>query len=99
MSVICSYAIGSLLQAAISNFKFEISDPKKRSVAKIILKPSEFFQKRQLYIPRRAVALLGENQLGKSFIFLGFLVIVLAVYERHHVRVLLDRARFAKIRH
>src|SRR5579871_4882352 len=55
----------------------------------------------QMHCARRAVTLLGENDLRARLIFLAHLfiavVIRLAVDERHHIGILFDRARLTQI--
>ena len=46
----------------------------------------------------RAVAVLGEDQLGAARILGVLVVVIVAVEEADHVRVLLDRARLAQVR-
>src|SRR5205823_3903088 len=66
-------------------------------------KPRAVLQERQLHGVRRTVALLGDDQLRHAVqVFLLGLVAVhvhlFAIDERHHIGVLLDRARFAQVR-
>src|SRR3546814_12892604 len=50
--------------------------------------------------PGRAVSLLADDDLGQPLVLRVFLVVVLvAVDEDDHVRILLDGAGFAQVRH
>src|SRR5277367_3317519 len=69
-----------------------------------VFKPRALRQVRQVHRSRRTVALLRDNDLRLvRRIRIGLpvliaVVIALAMNERHHVRILLDRARFTQIR-
>ena len=59
---------------------------------KIVLKPSKLFEERELHRSRRAVSLFRDDQLGKALVLFGFLVLILAIYERDNIGVLFDTA-------
>src|SRR4051812_35063285 len=49
-------------------------------------------------LPGRAVAMLGDVDLGDALLLAVFVVIIVAVDEHHKICVLFNRTRLAKIR-
>src|SRR4051794_903906 len=64
-----------------------------------VLEPRVLAEERQTHGADRPVALLADDDLGGALVRAVLVVDLVAIDEEDDVCILLDRARFAKIRH